>query len=177
MVTPTADALTAARVLKAWLEELEAEELRVDPRMLTDAADPEDAIREVDEARAILNAPDQPLASEYPDGKRARPPYTPRQVFLLAQVRYRPITHADERYAAAQAEVRAKLERHGTRGCVAQTKAGRDCRNHALPYIDRERCGNHATDDERARNRDMQAREEREFHDKLRELGILDGSF
>lgn len=175
-MTPTADALTAARILKAWIRELEDEELRVDARELL--ADPDVWIGELDEARAILADPAMPLASEYPNGEPARPPYTPRQVRLLANAwGPPPVTHADPRYGEALAEVRRRLGRRGKRRCGGLTQAGDDCRGWALPYIKRARCGNHADAGERRFNRDMKAREEQMLHEELRKLGILDGSF
>jgi len=113
-------------------------------------ADP-DRIRS---AFQILYEQNTPLSSFFPDGERAVPPFTPRQVHLLAGQSYRrPISHKELEYQQAHLKVRHELGRREKRDCSGVTKDGAPCKAFALSYSEADRCWSHATQEARDENK------------------------
>lgn len=136
--------------------------------VLRDVVDDPDTVRK---AWAALEA-DTPLLDHYPNGDPARPPYTARQVLLLANIEFLVIDHDTKEYQDAIVRIRAELGRHPPRVCQASTRTGAKCRSYALAYSDVPVCTNHASEGMRGHNREMLNREEEELKKALRAIGL-----
>lgn len=119
---------------------------------------------------------DTPLAGAYPDGEAATPPFTPRQVLMLADMQEdemfgRPPPWKRTAYYQAKREVR---EKHGARvestRCEAQNSRGEQCRAYALPYAEGVRCHTHASREDVQRNRRLRDEERRAIGEVLDDL-------
>jgi hypothetical protein len=134
----------------------------------------EDVVYAPEQVRAAFDilTSDLPLARRYPNGSPAIPPFTPRQVLLLANREWRPpITHETTGYQRAHNAVRESLGRQEPRRCRGATARGRPCQAYALPYIADDRlCWNHSGVDEQRRNADMVQREEEMLRKELDKL-------
>lgn len=146
------------------LEQMQVEGLRVE-------VDWNASVEEVVEVWQILNDPDMPLAERYPDGSKAQFPLTPKQVRYLSDTHpHSPVTHDQEEYQKALVDVRNELGRVINQPCMG--KEG--CRNPALAYSREQCCWNHASAEDRAHSKEMKAIEERRFHQRLDEIGLLE---
>lgn len=160
------EAFLAVDKLERLIAEIEKYELRVYP---------DDLIREpqlVRRAFDILNS-DAPMATEFKDGSKANPPYTPRQVFALAGFSRKLITHRDEEYDRVVREVHEELGRHEKRQCEGKTKAGEDCRSFAMAYAKEPRCYGHASEEDRKLNKTKTKIEGEMFRERLAMLSGL----
>ena len=142
--------------VRALLDEFEAKGLRIPEQYVLGWNENEYATAA--KALSILES-DAPLQDRYPDGSRARPPYTPAQALLLARGAGW-VDHTEEAYQRLQERIREHLGRGESRTCVGTTKAGRACRSHALAYprvaagVEGIRlCHSHSSPGERAHNK------------------------
>lgn len=162
----------AAATARLWHKYVnQAEEYQLRLRM-------EDVLNDLDTVKRALTilCDETPLKDKWPDGTRASPPYTPRQVLMLSETDFVVITHEMKAYQEAYVKVRKELGRHEPRRCEGATKAGMPCRGHALPYSSNPFCHNHSGEYERAHNKSMHDKEEKMLKAELEHLGLVAAS-
>lgn len=141
----------------------EAHGLRIPRRDVFDLTD-DRSVAEVAKALSILQS-DAPMQDRYPDGSRAYPPFTPRQVIALARGAGW-VDHTEAAYQRLQEAIREHLGRQSKQRCVSTTKAGSPCRSWALAYRLPDlpegfrTCHSHASDAEREHSKRLLRRED-----------------
>lgn len=113
---------------------------------------------------------DVPLRDHYPQGDPAEPPFTPRQVLLLAHAEFTVIDHRTEVYQEAVEKVRRELGRYEPRLCKGMTKQRMECRSYALAYAPEPYCTHHASQTERDINKELLRQEEELIRAELRSI-------